>query len=713
MRVLIEILMVVIMASSVRGAEVPTNCNTMLHNFFVALGMPALTPVQQAITLTPGTLMGVPYVTATDNIQAVAIAYANLLPNITLANLTRRVYTTLDNPWCVAEYGFNCINNISVGTAKTTNCTTITDFDMGGSNPVAGRFFIYHNQSSPCNGASTITFYNTTIISGEDGTWTFDAVGIRDHIEMNYAQSRNSYRTSKCLFTDGNPADMIDQNQFVCIMPRIGCNATRTAGVPNLDIIPLPQFRCIGKLSPNWTSSIMWNVVNLQPPTGVEGEFVIGFLVNLAFASSLQTQLLIARDFKVSVPNTRRQFDSHYNSFSHYSTLFAGGRWINYQPVYPYSQDPLLMAVPCVCEFSMDCLVPNEADLTNYATFQLSLDNAPPICNPGPALSIPLHYPNFTLNASLSYDPDNGPGGFYNQWAIYSTPYSPGPPPFTLIDPSAREITIDSSNLTSGNYFFILWVSDQQDIPVCVWNLTIRENEFVAIIYPSQFIQTFDFFAGNVVGHECAIYPPSPSITLNGTLSYSTDFSTNLYYYWVQTSGPPLAYLCDDIGFFTTRAFFNTNQAVADFVPSGVGYYCFQLFVGDNISNSTAALACVQVNPDFGQAPSTFTPIINYTDPPLRNLTPPTRPEITFPPTTNAPFNTFPPISSTPTANIVPPPFIPIQPNITNAEVLIVYTIISAWILIIAFMIIIWHSYGNARWTGFMQRKDWMKDSTF
>lgn len=207
-------------------------------------------------------------------------------------------------------------------------------------------------------------------------------------------------------------------------------------------------------------------------------------------------------------------------------------------------------------------------------------------------------------------------------------------------------------------------------------------------------------------------YPPSPCIPLNGTLSYGTAGGTNLTYVWNQTSGPPLSYLCDSFGFFTTRAFFDTDQPVSCFVPPSVGYYCFQLIVYDGAIVSNTALACVQVNPDFGQPPSTFTPIQNYTDPPLRNVTPPTRPNITFPPTTNAPFDTFPPVADSPTSPIIPPPFIPTLPNVTNTEVFILFSLFGGWILIIAFFFLIWMSYGTARFTGHLQRRVWGRDSS-
>ena len=673
-----------------------------------------VTPVLGAINLTQGNVGAINYVTASIDIQGVARYYASLLPNTTGVNYTWDVDVTMDIPWCVSELLFECCDNISTGTAKSSNCTTISDFDAGGSNPVAGRFYIFINQTSPCNGRPRITFYNTTINSANNGTWTYEAIGIRDQFRMNYQQARVNYRNSKCVFTDGDPSDMVDQNIFVCTMPEIACNGTRQGGLPSLEVIPLPMFQCIGQTEPNGTTKVIIGVNNIQPPAGIQGYFSIVFTQFLETAAWYEADLRNILNQRITIANTRRQFAADFDDLDFYTLLRYQGRTTNYKPVYPFSRDPKLMAVPCECDFSMDCLQPGTADITSDATFQLSLNNAVPVCGAGAPLVISLGTPNFTLNATIgTFDPDNGPGPLGVYWGIYSTPYGPGPPPFNITNPRLFEITINSTNLISGNYIFILWASDVQVVVPCTWNVTILSNQVFAVISPGYYYtQVFDFYSGAEVGHSCAIYPPSPYLTLNGSLTYATVPSTNISYYWIQSNGPPLVYSCDDIGFFPTRAFFNTSQPFAHFVPWTVGEYCFQLIAGDGIYNSTPAQICITVQPNFGQPNSTYTPIVNYTYPPLRNLTENGTQNITFPPSTPAPFEPFAPVAPPPTGQIVVPPLIIIQPNATRTEILGLFIGCMGWVIIGVFLYIVWISYGNVMFTGLKQRRVWGNDSS-
>lgn len=693
-------------------AEVPTNCNTMLHNYYVGLGLPMVTPVLGAINLTQVNVGPLYHVVADIDIQGVARYYASLLPNTTLANQTYDVDISLDIPFCVSEFLFECCETIITGTAKSSNCTTISDFDGGGSNPVAGRFYIFLNQSSQCNGKARITFFNTSLMIPGTGIWTFEAIGIRDHYQMNFSQARVNYRNSKCLFSDGNPADFVDQNIFVCTLPLIGCNGTREGGLPSLEVIPLPIYQCIGQTEPNGTTKVIIGVNNVQPPGGVQGYFGIAFTESLDTAGWYEQELGNAQNQKITIPNTRRQFAAPFDDFGFYTLIRYQGRTTSYPPVYAFSRDPKLMAVPCICDVSMDCLVPDTADITSDASFQLSLNNAVPVCYLGPPIIISLGTPNVTLNATgYSFDPDNGPGPFSVIYGIYSTPYGPNPP-FNFSNRQDMAQFIDTSNLTSGVYIFILWACDVQTCTVCTQNMTILSNQVFPIIYPAYFGTVFDFYSGAEAGHECSIYPPSPYLTLNGSLSYATVPGTNISYYWSQTSGPPLLYSCDDIGFFTTRAIFNTTEPLMHWVPSTVGYYCFQLIVSDGIYNSSAALACVQVQPDFGQLNFTFTPIINYTYPPLRNLTQNATENITYPPTTDAPFIPFSPVAPPPTGTIIVPPLIIIQPNASTTEILGLFIGSMGWIIIYVFLYLVWISYGNVIYTGHLQRRVFGGDSS-
>jgi hypothetical protein len=665
--------------------------------------MPVLTPVLQAVNFTSGIFMGLSYVTMEIGVQEVARYYANLLPNTTLANQSYSSFVSIDFPWCTTNIVFQCCDSASLGTSKTSNCTTLSDFDQGGASVVAGRFFIYVNQSTTCKGTIAVTFYNTTLIASSNQTITYDVLGLRDHVLMSPPVARQTYRRSTCLFSDGNPADVVTQNQFVCIEPQIGCNATRINGQASLEIIPIPSFQCIGRLSPNATvNRVLWRVYNQQPVYGVDGTFGITFTNNIALAAAVQTQYESNGDSYILVPSTRRQFSSGYPNFDHWALLLYQGRWNQYRPLYSFSADPKIAAVPCVCGFSMDCDDNGEADLTSDITGIIRSNNALPICQPGPALRLSYGASNFTLNATGSYDPDNLPASLTVQWAIYSTPYSPSPPPFNITTPDAFLYTIDSSNLTIGTYIFILWVSDLQSQVPCLWNVTILSNQVFAITEPDR-VDKFSFYAGNMVNHSCFIFPPSPVLTVNGSYSYGTIATVPLYYLWEQIGGDPLNYLCDPFGFRTTRAILNTTQPILEFVPPGPGKYVFRLTVTDNVTNSSAVVS-VTVTPDFKQPPATFTPIINYTDPPIRDLEPPSREILNKTNATTAPFNTFSPIAPPAPVNIsVAPPFT-ILPPITSNEIIILTIGLLLSLVLWAFLYAIKTSYGDSIYIRYLDK---------
>ena len=199
---------------------------------------------------------------------------------------------------------------------------------------------------------------------------------------------------------------------------------------------------------------------------------------------------------------------------------------------------------------------------------------------------------------------------------LYSSPYDPSPPPFTF-DPRATYNFINASQLLPGTYLFTLYASDLQAQVPCTWNVTILGNQMVAVV-ENDFVIPFDFYAGNIIGHECTTYPPSPTISVNGNYSYRTNPLIPMYYQWYQISGSPLVYDCDPLGFRPTRGMFKTNESIMEFVPPSVGLYGFQLVLSDGVNNVSSRYVYVQVNPNFGQPNSTMTPLPNYTNPPTR-----------------------------------------------------------------------------------------------
>src|SRR6478752_2463687 len=177
------LLLIVLLIGSNEGANVPTECNQQLYNYFVAKGMPMSTPLIQALNFTTGVYLGEPFVRIQFGFQAAARVYGNLLPNTTLADDAFIRWMSNNNPWCSTRTVFECVNSAAIGTIKTTNCTTIIDTDPGGSDPVAGRYFIYANESASCLGGPVVTFYNVTIIGSEEDVYTYDMLGVRDHTD--------------------------------------------------------------------------------------------------------------------------------------------------------------------------------------------------------------------------------------------------------------------------------------------------------------------------------------------------------------------------------------------------------------------------------------------------------------------------------------------------------------------------------------------------
>jgi hypothetical protein len=684
------LVVVLVLAAVVRGdqqTQVPTDCNQQLWNYYVALGMPMVTPVLPAFNFTSGVDLGIPYVRFTGSVQSVALFYANLLPNTTLANATYNSYYRIGIPWCASPIDYHqCVANATTGTAKTGNCTTQSDFDQGGPNPVAGYQFIYVDQQSPgCNGDINITYYNTSILAGQNATYGYDAVGIRDHVLQSYAQARESYRRSYCLFSDGDPIDMLYQNVFMCVGPMIGCASTRPSSPPLLPSVPIPQFRCIGPINNTINATVtraIWTVSNANIPGTPDTQFGFACAADLSFQANIAAVFSVFGVYHVLSAGERAQFDSGFSTMQHYCFLYYGGVWTSFKAQYWLSTDPVIEQVPCGCDFTLVC---NSDGTVDYSepSMQTAYGNGMPSCDAGVDTELPLGTLNFTLDGSRTFDPDDSPFALTRRWGVLASSS-----PITIPDPSATVQVINISTLPVGQYAFVQWASDLQDQVDCIVNLTIAQPQLFAITQPDAVVQ-FTFYSGKETAHPCTDYPPQPSIPVLGNYSFSTLATSILTYLWTQVSGPPLNFDCDSDGFSATRAIFNTTEPILQFVPDGPYLYCFQLVISDGITNSTPSPpVCIQVQAAFGQPPSSFTPINNYTDPPLVYFSDPPVPHIPFDNVTLPPFNTFPPVT--------PPP----PPTNTNVSWPFTPVPEPTWTDIVAFFIIFLGSYVVLMLTG-------------
>jgi hypothetical protein len=678
--------------SSYEDANVQTECNQQLHNYFVAEGMPLATPLIQALNFTSGVYLGTPFVKIQFGLQAAARAYGHLLPNTTLADDIFIRWFSNNNPWCASNIVWECVDSLAIGTIKTTNCTTIIDTDPGGTDPVAGRYFMYANESAACVNGPVVTIYNVSIIPMETDVYTYDALGIRDHTDTIPATAaRNIYRSSYCDYSDGAPVDIAIQNQFVCIEPRVGCPGTRSNGVGTIQPLPIPQFRCIGPITPNSTTPfVVWDVTNFQNTQGVEGVYYIQFEANTNLGNPPTPIPSIG--YHIIIPNERGQFNSGFSTLDHVAYLYYG-QWNSFRPTYPLSNDPIIAAVPCDCDFSVNCLPNGEIDFEDQ-TMTILLSNIQPICIAGIPIEIPLGSPNVTLDASGSYDPDLLPFPFTTYWVILATPYDPSPPPFTLGDPRATTIYINFTNLISGNYAFLLYASDLQSQVPCVFNVTVLGNEMFPIVQDDAIV-LFNFYGGNIAGHDCSIYPPSPAISVNGSYSYNTQPNITMYFIWIQISGAPLQYNCDPLGFRNTQAFFNTTESIVWFVPPTVGMYGFQLIVTDGITNVSSRYVYINVIPNFGQPNATLTPVPNATDPPTRlDSQSPVGdwPTFSF---TLPPAVPLAPVPQPPPPNTTVPPIITILPEPTPTTIIAIFVSVMGLVFMSFLSMVLWKRYSH------------------
>lgn len=83
---------------------------------------------------------------------------------------------------------------------------------------------------------------------------------------------------------------------------------------------------------------------------------------------------------------------------------------------------------------------------------------------------------------------------------------------------------------------------------------------------------------------------PTESVILNATESYPLE-GASLRYNWTQTNGSPLHFIHDPLGFIPPSGFFDTDKAVASFVPPMPGLYTFNLTVTDTITQCEASVS--------------------------------------------------------------------------------------------------------------------------
>lgn len=712
--------LVLILVSYIKKYESQTLCSDQLFNYYTALG--TLSPQLPVITFTTGTVGGLPFVTATLQFELVAQIYQSSIN----ASIPYVSYVSFDNPWCASSITITCAQDPQYAPAKL--CSNIIDYDLGSPNPVAGRFYVYvrHDSNPPqCNGTGiNITFVNTTLTGDFTANYVYDAFGITSYTLLNQSQAINQYRLSDCDYFDGsNITQVVLQKQFACVDQVIGCIGNRTQSPMQNPVVPVPRFSCFNQTIVNQTDNstiqpefVVWFVNSFQPLGATQGNFrqdiVDQATLSLFYAhlfdpfgtnclgynSATDPGILDGSGIPTSpcfqyilLPSTRREIQSNNSDFCSVMLLNTGtGNSTNWhtvvqQATFPSTNDPIISITPCFCNFNADCDDNGNLDLTNLNHF-INPHNQKPIARTsnldGNSVIVPRGVTSYTLNATASFDPDDSPKPLSFLWSPYNRtnfsacPFNYGTPLIDINDPRNPVNVVNLTGLPEGVYFFVLYVSDGQDVTYTIFNLTISDP-VIAASCPLD-------FQVPLIPCNANTSTPSTCIPLNGSASFSTDPNITIFYNWTQQIGwnlwpPVFDSTCGDF----ISGLFNYTQAIACFIPPFVGLYQFNLTVTDNVSTTSSCIVYVNVIP----------PPINHTAPnetigpfnptPLRTDPPINRTIVSFPPSTLTPITTSPTSdTAAPTTNTNVTPNFPIFPPATNVEWLAIFAMIFAGLFI-------------------------------
>ena len=192
----------------VNSIPIPTRCADQMGNLFSGLNF---TTQKEVVIFTEGTIdhdgniitAEVPFVTASLEFQEQARNYlTDFFGNDTLANQKFGSYVSIDIPWCTINVTVTCATRQIFGLRKTGTCTDLVDRDQPVLvSEVAGRIFIYPDQSSPCNGTATVTFTNTILEVGNViGEYTYDIDGIFNNNSKTEPVAISTYKGAACPF---------------------------------------------------------------------------------------------------------------------------------------------------------------------------------------------------------------------------------------------------------------------------------------------------------------------------------------------------------------------------------------------------------------------------------------------------------------------------------------------------------------------------------
>lgn len=611
---------------------IATECSDQLRRYYLDAGMSPNVTYEKVYNFT----LGVGFVTIGINIQQAASNYQNATPSLS-NKIPVNSYATLDIPYCYSNITFSCVDRIIYGITKTGSCTLLLDRDTTLTD-IAGRLFVYPNRSPPCNGNALVTFYNTTIIPSNNGSlYSYDIGGI---VSNNSLKSEllaiSTYRSSSCPYSDGNINDTLTEVQWTCLDQQLVCLPRVNTNVIYPSILQA-KYKCNGNPISSQIQSV-YQVINTGIPIPIEEEFDIQFFSNssniLISGSVYQRQLIkpmIIRQYTVSWLNINYTVQ----------TAFGGYNFTSSVPSNIAIPDELLSSIPCVCNFSINCINNIMDQSENGTTF--FPNNIFPIAIAATSTPKVRRGDIAFLMDGGSYDPDNYPFNLTLQWVPY-----PNQNVSFFISNSSSFInaSFQTDSTYEGNYTIILFVSDGED-----YNYTLINITAVSPFPTCNTTETQIFGQLNT------------TIYLNGSNSFDgITPNENLTTFWTQLTGYPVTIN-------------NSTSLVANFQTNYSGTYIFILNVYNGLKNCTYNLIVNVQPPTRSPVPDNGTSLPPRPFPDNRTLPP------LYPNFSDSPQFTNPPFFNTPnpSSNITPiptgsPPFFPTVPPPTRAQE------IGAWV---------------------------------
>lgn len=661
------------------------SCDNQLHTFYETLGLLPITPVQPVFSITTGVSFGVPFVTITFNILAVAKNYQTL-PN-TVAPIPNVAYVSMDLPYCYSNIQTNCAIATIFGIERigepVVPLCNLDDRDATLGDSIAGRLFIYSDQSLACQGIPSVTIYNVTYSGVNSSDYTYDLYGIRTGNLSSEDISISSYRTEACNFSNGNITNNDTDTEFACQGPTLQCNQSRPVNTQIITPVTLRlQYQCYGFSEPGSSQFALYRVINpAQPIPGIEMDYDLAFF-GLPFTNSSQSlpgdiivnnTIVPTTDYlrQLILPSTLRQYLIAYPTLNFIANMSYGAVNPSLNTIInqPGVTDPTIPAatlilIPCRCNFSIACNPDGSLNDSQNGTVYYT-NNTPPVAIGETTTPIVAFNSTVFLQNNGSFDPDMFPNPFLTYYWIPIAMFiltDLG----NLTDNSNSFINagiINDNTLLSGNasfqtfpflqgiYSVALIVSDGQDMNIsAIINITAVNPQ--PILNPKDqtvFLQVGT--PGIIVFLNASVIDP-----LNSTLNAS----------WTQSGG----YVVQII---------NNNTLFASFNATLPGTYIFNVIISNNVSSISGDFVVNVIQTTGPPIASNYTnaPTIlpsNRTNPPNFSGVP-TIPVISEPPSsnTNSP-NTFSP-SPIPS---YPPVFPPMPDGLnTSAQRIFAWTFVG------------------------------------